>query len=506
MSLVRSSLLVGSGAIASRLLGFARDVLFAQVLGAGPVADAFLAAFRVPNVIRRTLGEGGLNPALVPALARLPPTEAPRFVGEVFTTLALILVALIAVVELCAGLAIFVLAPGLAEDPATFDLAALYARLAFPLVFGLTLASFVSAALNHRRRFLAATLAPLAMNAVLVVALAALRASALSLSEQAAWLATTASIAGLVQLAAVAGAFRGADAPIRLAPPRWSRPLKKLLAQAGLAMLAGSAVPLVVLVGTQAASFQPSGLSWLYYADRLVQLPLSAFGAVTGIVLLPELASRHVSSEPTSAVTAQNRALSYGLLLACPAAMALVILAEPIAAILFERGAFGPDDTRGTAAALMGMSMGLPFAAAGKVLAQSLFARGDMRATLAALLAGLVATAAASLLLGPVLGVRGFGLAIATGFAAHAGVLGIALHRDDRLGFDRALAGQLGRTMLATLALGVALVLVLVGLDERPEPLALAALCLGGLGFYALAALATGALPRSDLALLSKKA
>ncbi len=133
MSVIRSSLLVGLGAGASRILGFVRDVLFAQALGAGPVADAFLAAFRLPNLVRRVVGEGGLNPALVPALGGLDGQAAARTAGDVVTVFALALLALTGVVEIGAGLLAFALAPGLADEPDTLGLVALYTRLAFPV-------------------------------------------------------------------------------------------------------------------------------------------------------------------------------------------------------------------------------------------------------------------------------------------------------------------------------------------------------------------------------------
>ena len=219
----RSSLLVGAGAAASRLIGFLRDILFAQVLGAGPVADAFLAAFRLPNLVRRILSEGGLNPALVPALARTEPLDAPRFAGEVFAVVALALAVLIGAVELAAGLAVLAPRPrprGGCLDARSGD--ALHApRL--PARRGR------DPRLSRRRRpqpppalsrLDARRL--IATNAALVVVLVLLEGSRLPAATQAAWLAGAASAAGLLQLAGVAVAFRGADAPIRLVRPRWS--------------------------------------------------------------------------------------------------------------------------------------------------------------------------------------------------------------------------------------------------------------------------------------------
>ena len=372
MSLLRSSLVVGAAASFSRVLGFVRDLLIAQTLGAGAVADAFLAAFRLPNLIRRVLSEGGLNPALVPVLARLPADEAASFAGEALVALSLFLVVLIAFVEVTAGFAVLLLAPGLADDPQTLALAALCTRLGFPLVAGVALTSLVAAVLNHSRRFVATALAPLLVNAILVVALLRLDDTDWPAARQAAFLAGLSSLAGFAQLALVAVALRGRDAPIRLSWPRFDARLRKLLAAVALTVAASSALPLFVIVGTQAASFTPSAVSWLYFADRLMQLPFGIVASVVGVVLLPELARHHAAGRDAALVSAQNRALEIACLVAAPAAIGLGLCAETIVAVLFERGAFGADDTLGTAARPAGAGLGLPFAVAGKVLAQTL--------------------------------------------------------------------------------------------------------------------------------------
>lgn len=259
MSLIRSSLLVGLGSIASRILGFARDVLFAQALGAGPVADAFLAAFRLPNLVRRILGEGGLNPALVPALSRLEHDEAAEVVGDVLRIFGLALLALTGLVEIGAGLLAFLLAPGLQDDGNTLALVALYTRLSFPVVLCVTLASIGAAILNLRGRFTAAALAPLAVNGGLILALVALeRAFSLPLAQKAAWLAVASSLAGLIQLLIVAAALLQAKPSlVRFRTPHWS-PLLKSLLLAGLPVLAASgAVQVFLLAATQIASSGP---------------------------------------------------------------------------------------------------------------------------------------------------------------------------------------------------------------------------------------------------------
>ncbi|MBJ6127658.1 murein biosynthesis integral membrane protein MurJ [Microvirga splendida] len=506
MSLIRSSLLVGLGSVASRILGFARDVLFAQALGAGPVADAFLAAFRLPNLVRRILGEGGLNPVLVPALSRVEVDEGAKLAGDALSAFALALLALTGLVEIGAGLIALLLAPGLHDDGGTLALVALYTRLSFPIVICVTLASMAAAVLNWRGRFTATALAPLAVNGGLILTLVALESGFdLPLAQKAAWLAAASSLAGLVQLGIVAAALlQGRPRLIHFRRPRRSPFLKSLLA-AGLPVLAASgAVQIYFLAATQIASFWPSGISWLYYAERVMQLPLGLMAGLSASLLLPELARRHQAGERQALVTAQNRALEVALLLALPAAAALFILARPISTVLFERGAFASADAEGTALVLMALSLGMPFATLAKVLSQTLFACGSLRAALAAAGLGLIVTIASSLLLAWPFGSTGIALGVSLGCLAHAGAVILGLHRFGLWSPGRRSLSRLVRTAVATLVMSLGLLgagSALPGTDAS----VLAALCLGGLALYALAALATGAVTRDDWASLTKK-
>jgi len=504
MSLVRSSLLVGLGSIASRVLGFVRDILFAQALGAGPVADAFLAAFRLPNLVRRVVGEGGLNPVLVPALARLESHEAAALCSRTMGVFALALLALTGFVEIGAGLIALVLAPGL-QDDGTLALVALYTRLAFPMVLGITLASIGAALLNLRGRFGAATLAPLAVNGGLILtALLLDAASALPLERKAAWLAAASTLSGLVQLGIVGTALKSCGAiTLRIGRPIWSPAMRNLLLAGFPALVASGAVQLFVLAGTQVASFWPSGVSWLYYADRVVQLPLSLIAALGASVLLPQLALLHRAGQAQELVGAQNKALETALLLALPASAALFVLAGPMAAVLFERGAFQAPDTQGTALSLMGLSLGLPFATMGKILSQTLFARGSLRATLFAALIGIVVTLLASPLLGWPFGPIGIAFGISLGCVGHAGVTVWLLRRFGLWSPDRPFLNRLGRIAGATIVMSLGL-LFAKSLVPHPGSMALAGFCSGGLALYGLAAWLLGAVTRDDLAKLAK--
>ncbi|NIX75582.1 murein biosynthesis integral membrane protein MurJ [Microvirga terricola] len=544
MSLIRSSLLVGLGAVASRVLGFVRDILFAQALGAGPVADAFLAAFRLPNLVRRIAAEGGLNPALIPALARLEPEERAKLAGDVITTFALGLLGLTALIEIGAGVIAFVLAPGLQGDDGTLALVALYTRLGFPTVIGVTLASLGAALLNMRGRYTATALAPLAVNLGLIGAIVILEnANSLGVERKAIWLAVASSVSGFVQLVLVAVALfspppcgegqgrgvsatlskSGADTPTsnsspqgggglghsggdvaRFQKPRLSPALKSLLLAGLPALVASGAAQLFILVGTQIASFFPSGVSWLYYADRVVQLPVGLVAALGASVLLPEIALRHRGGDAKAIIAAQNRALEIALLLALPACAALAILAEPIAAVLFERGAFTPADTKGTALVLMGLSLGLPFATLGKVLSQTLFAQGSLRATLLATGLGIIVTIAAGLPLGAVFGMAGIAVGISLGCLAHAAALALLLKRVGLWAIDRPALAKLSRIAASTLIMSLGLAAALT-FAPHANAATLTALCLGGLALYGASVFLTGAVTRAEMALFTKK-
>jgi putative peptidoglycan lipid II flippase len=500
MSLIRSSLLVGFGSIASRVLGFARDMMFAQALGAGPVADAFLTAFRLPNLVRRIVGEGGLNPALVPHLSRLKPDDAAAMAGDVLSIFALALLGLTALVEIGAGVLALLLAPGLHDDGEALALVALYTRLSFPIVVSVTLSSIAAAILNMRGRFVATALAPLAVNAGLILTLVLLETVlALPIDAKAAWLSGASSLAGLIQLLAVLIALRqGGMGLVRFRRPRWSPALKSLLLAGFPALVASGAVHLFVFAGTQVASFWPSGISWLYYAERVMQLPLGLMAALGSSVLLPELARHHQTGKTEAIVSAQHRALEVALLLALPASAALLILSAPITKVLFERGAFLPSDSAGTALVLAALSLCLPFATAGKVLSQTLFARGALRQTIAGAALGIVTTLAGSLALAPLWGPIGIALGIGLGCAAHAAAMIWLLNRIGLWHPDRRFLARLLRIGLSTaiMSLGLRGAWKVV---PPADSLSLAVFCLGGLVLYALAAWLTGAVTRDDV-------
>jgi len=503
--------LVGLGTALSRLLGFARDVLVAVLLGAGPAADAFLVAFRLPGMVRRVLGEGGLNAGLVPIDHRIRAEEgdeaARRFAGEALTTLALGLLVLIAVAEIVAPWVVLALAGGYAQDAERLGLATLYLRLMLPLVAAVTLSAVAAAILNAAGKVLLAAFAPVVVNVVLVAVLAALLRVPLADDERATILAVAVSVAGVIQLALLVPAlFGGPDRPI-LVRPRLSPPVRRMLRLGLPGLVVAAASQLAVLVAVQVASHTPSAVSLLYFADRVFQLPLGFVSVGVGVVLLPEIA-RHLHGAAGSALhDVQNRALEGALLLAIPATVALVLLAGPIVSVLFQHGAFSAADAQGAAGCLAAFAPGLVAAAAARVMAQPFLARENVRVPLLSAAATLVVTWATAVMLEPGWGVAGIAAGVTLGAFAGAGVLALVLAAGDLWMPDARLHRRLPRTAAASAAMAVALIgllpLAAPSLDPALPPLvravALGLLCLAGLAVFAAAAFAFGAVSRSDM-------
>jgi putative peptidoglycan lipid II flippase len=510
MSLLRSSLFVGSAGLLSRPLGLLRDVLIAALLGAGPVVDAYVAASRLPDLVRKVLNEGAFNAGFVPLYARLKAERgadtATRFAGEALSGTALLFVGLVALVEFLAGTIVLALASGYAGNAETLALAAACLRLSAPFILFAGLAALLSALLNAERRYVLAALAPLSVNLLLLIAVLALWFEPdMPPQDAALWLAAATGAAGLLQLAIVAAAFVPRPAPLRFARPRLSREVKRLAALGVPAFALSASGPLVLLAALQIASFTPSAMSWLYYAERIVTLPVSFVGAAVSAVLLPSMAAQIAAKDHAGFLAAQNRALEAALLLALPAAAALWVLREPIAAVLFERGAFTRADTQGTAAAIAGLSAGIPFAMAAKVFLQVFFLRRQIRIALLATALAVAVAALASQTLARPLGVLGIGLGAALGLAAQATVLGFVLYRAGSWQPDARLTRRLAGAGAATsvMAFGLSALLGLAGKLPARSPrdaLVLAALCLGGLALYVGSAWLLRAVTRDDLA------
>jgi putative peptidoglycan lipid II flippase len=382
MSLVRAFATVGGLTMVSRVLGFVRDVLIAGVLGTGAVADAFFVAFRFPNLFRRLFAEGAFNSAFVPLFAKQLEgggREAARgFAEEALAVLLFAILVLTAIAELAMPWLMYLLAPGFAGDADKFDLAVLLTRVAFPYLLCMAVVALLSGVLNSLGRFTAAAAAPIVLNIVLIAVVTA--AAVLGIGNTTAagmMLAWGVAVAGAAQLLLLALAAYRAGMGLGFRRPRLTAGVRRLVALGIPGVIAGGVTQINLVVGTIIASLQAGAVSYLYYADRIYQLPLGVVGVAIGVVLLPDISRRLRAGDRPGVLASQNRALELALFLTVPAALALIVIAEPICRVLFERGAFTPADTRATALALAAFAAGLPAFVLIKVLQPAYFARED---------------------------------------------------------------------------------------------------------------------------------
>jgi putative peptidoglycan lipid II flippase len=409
--MIRHILTVSTGTLASRLLGFARDAMIAALLGASPVADAFLVAFQLVNVVRRLLTEGALNAALVPAYWRVHDGDGPKaaaaFAGRVLGTIGIALVAVAILVGLAMPLVIAAIAPGFVGAP-TLQLAVMIARLMLPYLAFAGPVAVMMGLLNAQHRFALTAFSPLLFNIALIAVTVVLLFARRDDARDAMLIAAAVGVAGFLQLA-ILGTQRGAVAtPLRVT---FDREMRAFFAKAIPGMAANSGPQLLIVAGAIVASTSPAAISWLYFANRLIELPLGLVGVAMGTVLLPVLTRAERDSESVLAA-AQGLELAIGL--ALPAALGLAVLAEPIVRVLFEHGAFSARDAAATALALKGLALGLPAHVLFKALAPAFFARHDTLTPLLATLCGL-ATAIVLALLNSALGIAGIAASITLG-------------------------------------------------------------------------------------------
>ncbi len=378
-AVLRGILTVGGWTMASRLLGFVRDMLIAALLGAGPVADAFFVANRLPNLFRRLFGEGAFNAAFVPAFSGLLTSEgrasAQSFAEQAMAAMAFWLFGLTIAAEVFMPQVMAVLAPGFVAVPGKFALAVELARITFPYMPLICLTALMSGVLNGLDRFAAAAAAPMVYNLTSIGFMVGLLHLVPTAGHA---LAYGVSVSGVFQLALVAWAVRRSGMRIHLPRPRMTPRMRLLLRRMGPGLLGAGVTQLNLSVDVIIGSLLPAGtVSVLYYADRVNQLPLGTIGAAVGTALLPTLSRLVGAGQDTEARATLNRAIEYALLLTLPAALALMTSAHAIIGTLFGRGAFGPHAVDLSAQALAAYAVGLPAFVMVKVLVPSFFARGD---------------------------------------------------------------------------------------------------------------------------------
>jgi putative peptidoglycan lipid II flippase len=493
--MIRSFLTVFSGTLASRLLGFLRDSLMAALLGTGAVADAFLAAFQLVNVIRRLLAEGALNAALVPAWLRLRREHgidmAAAFAGRVLGTISSGLIITTALLAFVMPVVIAVLTPGFAGQD-RLQLAVDDARLMLPYLAFAGPSTVLLALSSAQGRFGLTAFSPLLFNITLIVVTIALLGTGRNEAFAALTLAATIGIAGLLQLSMLVlrGRTGSMATPLRVSI---GPEMRDFLGRALPGMVASAGPQLLAVTGAFIASAQPSAVSWLYFANRLIELPLGIVGVAMGTVLIPELTHALHSDDRHELAHVQSRGLELAVGLVFPATLGLVVLRDPIVRLLFEHGAFTAADTNATAGALGWLALGLPAQVLVKALSPAFFAREDTRTPLRATLVGCGVAIVLAFLLGRSWGANGVAAGLALG--AWAGALLLIRSVGASYGFAIELAARrrLPRIMIAAMLMGGALWLAAAAMDHGlarghgiVQAVLLFGLIAGGLVIYVL--------------------
>lgn len=490
--MIERILTVSGFTLLSRITGFLRDILLAAILGAGPVADAFFVALRLPNHFRAIFAEGAFNAAFVPAYARVleqgDKDRAGLFADRIFTLLLASQIVLLAVALLFTPAVIEVLAPGFVDDPTRFPLATELTRITFPYLLLITLVTLYGGILNALQRFATAAAAPILLNLSMIMTLA-VAVWFPTAGHAAAW---GVMAAGVLEALLVGGNLWRVGALPTFRAFKWDADVKQFFKALGPATVGSAGVQLALFADTIIASFLPAGaVSALYYADRINQLPIGVIGIAAGTVVLPEMSRRLAAGDEQGAAHAQNRAAEFTLLLSVPCVVAFFIIPDLIMRGLFVRGAFTAADASAAGATLAAYAVGLlPFVLIRSATA-TFFARGDTATPVkAALIAAAVNIGFKILLMGPLAQV-GLALATAIGAWINLGLVMWFAHRADHARIDARLRRSIlkfaaaGFVLAAILWLCYAPVLALVSGWQGPRDLAALVIlaALGGVAY-----------------------
>lgn len=454
---------VGVWTLASRFLGFIRDAMIVAFLGTGPLYEAYIVAFRLPNLFRRFFAEGAANMAFIPMFSKkLESGEDPAgFARDAMSALISILIVLTLLAQIFMPWLIYGIASGYEGEK--FDLSVEFGRIAFPYIFFISMAALLSGILNATGRFAAAAAAPVLLNILFIFAmLIAVQTD----GNVARWLVWAIPVAGVAQFALVWVA--AARAGFRILPglPRFTPDVKRLAIIAAPAALAGGVVQINLVVGQQVASYFPQAVGWLFTADRLYQLPLGVVGIAIGVVLLPDLSRRLKADDQAGSRHALSRAGEMALILTVPSAVALFVIAHPLISVLFERGAFTSEDSLATALAVSVYGLGLPAFVLQKVLQPLYFAREDTKTPFKYALLALVVNAVLAVGLAPFIG--WIAAAIATSAAGWAMVWFLwrgSLRMGEIARFDARFFDRLWRIVLAAVIMGAGLYVMAEALE-----------------------------------------
>ena len=377
MKLIKPFLTISGFTFISKILGFIRDILIAAFVGAGVIADVFFVAFKLPNFFRRLFAEGAFSAAFIPIFSSILKTEgkhkALRFSSEVLSLLFFVLFIVIIIFEFLMPLFVYFLAPGFAHDPAKLNLLIELSRITFPYLFFISLVSLYTGILNSFNRFAAGAAAPILLNLTFIVFIFCFEEIFKTKGHMLSW---AVFFAGFLQLFFLMFAIFKNDLQIFFVRPKYSNYIKKLFKLIIPGAIGAGVIQINLLIDVILASFLNTGsISYLYYAERINQLPIALIGVALGTALLPTLSKQISKNEKGKALYTQNRAVEFCLTLAIPASIAIFIIAEPIIGSFFERGEFTVNDKILSAKALQAFAVGVPAYVLVKILAPIFFSR-----------------------------------------------------------------------------------------------------------------------------------
>lgn len=435
---------VGAMTGISRVFGFIRDMLIARVLGAGRMSDIFLAAFKLPNLFRDLLGEGALSAIFIPMYTDSKKDKS--FACNVFSWLMVVLLGITILFEIFMPLVVWVLAPGFDAVAGKMEMTVLISRIMFVYVIFVCGAAFLSAVLNAFSQFLLAAFMPVMLNIMLICAL--LIAMIFGTDNILYLMAGTVVASGVIQFLILWSRIRRNHFGLRLIVPRWTPAIKSMFQRFGVSIIGSGFYQITIIVGTLVASFQSGAVSWLYYSDRIVQLPFAMIGLAAGTVLMSSISNALADKNMRSVYIQQNSSMRRSLMLTLPCVAGLVVLAEPIIRFLFQYGAWTAQSTHAVAVAIMIQAFVLPAMVTSQIYSKTLYAAQDVKTPVRTSIVSLGCAAVLYLSLFPVVGY----LAIPIGVVISGYLKNYLLRRACS---RRALVNRDGRTVRAVFAFAV---------------------------------------------------
>ena len=506
MSLLKSSFKIGLLTLLSRLVGYIRDVMIASRLGAGMLSDAFFVSFRLPNIFRSLFAEGAFNAAFVPMFAKIKDKESAReFAERVFAVLLAVLLVFTLLAQIFMPGLVWLLASGFEGEK--FELSIILTRITFPYLILISLVSLLGGVLNSVDKFGAVAFTPVLMNFSMIIVVLVLEGY---FPNEAYAFSIGVMVSGVVQFAYLYSECRKAGYKLNLKMPHFTPEIKKLLKNMFPVMIGAGVLQINVLVNTQIASYISDGaVSFLYYADRISQLPLALIGTAIGTAMLPMLSRLFRENEVKKANDTQNNAFEIAWFFSVPAAFGVLAVAGPMVSVLFERDNFSHTDSIAVTRALWAYSLGIPAFVLMKIFTPGFYSNDDTKTPVKIAVSCIVANLAISLGLIHFAGFDHVALAIATSVSSWLNVILLvaALHKRKLFSFHAKTTKNAIKILVASIIMAAVVVAFYSAAEEHLPMLIdlVISVGLGGMVFFALAYFTNAFDKEEYIAILKRK-